>query len=130
MPAEAVFENRTDESDFDRIDELVLPSLEGKTLFVNIASDNEAEDGAENEQAMTRRLVQGGESILVDETDAQGPGCERVQVVHAEWAPRTARGAKEVRRRHGLSNDRCEERARACARGTWSYGPQRKVRRN
>ena len=55
MPSEAVFESRTDESDFDRYDEVVLPSPEGKTLFVNIASDNEAEDGAENEQAMTRR---------------------------------------------------------------------------
>ena len=45
MPAEAVFESRADESDFDRFDDLVLPSPEGKTLFVNIASGDEAEDG-------------------------------------------------------------------------------------
>ena len=29
MPAEAVSESRADESDFDRVDDLVLPSLEG-----------------------------------------------------------------------------------------------------
>ena len=35
---------------------------------------------------MTLSLVQGGESVLVDETDAQSPGRKIVQVVHAEWA--------------------------------------------
>ena len=41
-----------------------------KTFFVNIASGDEAEDGTENESAMTRCLVQGEESMLMDETDA------------------------------------------------------------
>ena len=85
MPAETVFESRADESDFDGFDGLVLPSLEGKTLFVNIASGDEAEDEPEKQQEMTLSLVQGGESMLVDETDAQGPGRQMVQVVHAEW---------------------------------------------
>ena len=37
MPADAVSESRADESDFDRFDDLVLPSPERKTVFVNIA---------------------------------------------------------------------------------------------
>ena len=86
IPAEAVFESRADDSDFDRFDDLVLPSPEGKTLFVSIASGDEAEDGPEKEQEMTRSLVQGGESMLVDETDAQGPERKMIQVVHAERA--------------------------------------------
>ena len=88
MPAEAVSESRADESDFDRFDDLVLPSPQGKTLFVSIASDDEAEDGAEKEQKMTRSLVQGGDSMLVDEidADAQGPGREMAQAVRAEWS--------------------------------------------
>ena len=57
MPAEAVFESRADESDFDRFDELVLPSREGKTIFMSIASGDDAEDGPEKEQEMTRSLV-------------------------------------------------------------------------
>ena len=64
MPAEAVFESRADESGFDRFDDLVLPSLEGKTLFASIASADEAANGPEKEQEMTRSLVQGGESML------------------------------------------------------------------
>ena len=60
MPAEAASESRADESDFDRFNDLVLPSPEGKTLFVNIESGYEAEDGPEKEQEMTRSLVQGG----------------------------------------------------------------------
>ena len=56
-----------------------------KTLFVSIASGDEAADGTENESAMTRCLVQGEESMLMDETDAQGPKHEIVQVMHAEW---------------------------------------------
>ena len=56
-----------------------------KTLFVNIASGDEVEDGSENESAMTRCLVQREESMLMDETDAQGPQHEIVQVMHAEW---------------------------------------------
>ena len=95
MPAEAVSESRADESDFDRFDELVLPSPEGKTLFVSIASGDETEDGPEKEQEMTRSLVQGGESMLVDETEAQGPEHEMIQVVRTE-CPRIARGTKEV----------------------------------
>ena len=86
MPADAVSENRADESDFDRFDDLVLPSPEGKTLFVSIASCDEAEDESDKEQEMTQSLVQGGESMLMDETDAQSPGRKIVQVVHAEWA--------------------------------------------
>ena len=58
MPTETVFESRptewkdADESDSDQFEDLVLPSLqhEGKTLFANIASDDEAEEGAEKEQ--------------------------------------------------------------------------------
>ena len=86
IPAEAVSESRADESDFDRFDDLVLPSPEGKTLSVSIASGDEAEDEPDKEQEMTRSLVQGGESMLVDTTDAQSPGRKMVQVVHAEWA--------------------------------------------
>ena len=56
-----------------------------KTLFVSIASTDEAEDGTENESAMTRCLVQEEESMLMDETDMQGPEHEIIQVTHAEW---------------------------------------------
>ena len=55
-----------------------------KTLFVSIASGDEAKDGTENESAMTQCLIQGEESMLMDETDAQGPKHEIVQVMHAE----------------------------------------------
>ena len=55
-----------------------------KTLFVSIASGDDAEDGTENESAMTRCLVQGEESMLMDETDTQGPEHELAQVMHAE----------------------------------------------
>ena len=82
MPADAVSESRADESDFDRFDDLVLPSPERKTVFISIASGDEAEDGSDNEQEITRSLVQGGESMLVDETDAQAPERELVQAVH------------------------------------------------
>ena len=53
MPIEVVFESRADETDFDRFDELVLPSPEGKTLFVNTASGDESEDGPVKKQMMT-----------------------------------------------------------------------------
>ena len=82
MPADAVSESRADESDFDRFDDLVLPSPERKTVFISIASGDEAEDGSDKEQEITRSLVQGGESMLVDETDAQAPERELVQAVH------------------------------------------------
>ena len=85
-PAEAVSESRANESDFDRFDDLVLPSPEGKTLFMNIASDDEARDRPEKEQEMTLSLVQEGESMLMDETDARSTGREMVQVIHAEWS--------------------------------------------
>ena len=85
MPAEVVSESRADESDFDRFDDLVLPSPAGKTIFMSIASGDGEEDGPEKEQEMTRKLVQGGEAMLVDETDGQSPGRELVQVMHAEW---------------------------------------------
>ena len=86
MPADADSESRADESDFDRFDDLVLPSPERKTVFISIASGDEAEDGPDKEQEITRSLVQGEESMLVDETDAQAPERELVQAVHAEWA--------------------------------------------
>ena len=86
MPAEAVSESHADESDFDRFEDLILPSPEGKTLFVSIASGDEAEDESDKEQEMTQSLVQGGESMLVDETDAESPGRQMVQEAHAEWA--------------------------------------------
>ena len=57
MPAEAISDSRADESDHDRFDDLVLPSPEGKTLFANIASGDEAEDGPDKEHEMTRSLV-------------------------------------------------------------------------
>ena len=94
-PAEAVSESRANESDFDRFDDLVLPFPEGKTLFMNIASDDEAKDGPEKEQEMTRSLVQAGESVVMDETDARSPGREMVQVIHAEWSQEL----REVRRK-------------------------------
>ena len=84
-PTEAVSESRADESDFDRFDDLVLPSPEGKTLFINIASGDEAEDDPEKEQEMTRSLVQGGELMVMNETDVQGPEQDMVQAIHAEW---------------------------------------------
>ena len=85
MPAKTVFKSRADESDFDRFDGLVLPSPEGKTLFVNIASGDEAEDEPEKQQEMTRCLVQGRELMMMDETDVQSPEQEMVQAIHAEW---------------------------------------------
>ena len=94
-PAEAVSESRADESDFDRFDDLVLPSPEGKTLFVSIASGDEAEDEPNKQQDMNLSLVQGGESMLVDKTDAQSPGRKMVQLMHAEWAQEL----REVRRK-------------------------------
>ena len=84
-PAEAVSESCADESDSDRFDDLVLPSLEGKTLFVIIASGDEAEDEPDKQQDMTLSLVQGEESMLVDKTYSRGAGRELVQMVHAEW---------------------------------------------
>ena len=53
---------------------------------MSIASGDEAEDEPVKQQEMTPSLVQGGESMLVDETDAESPGCQMVQVVHADWA--------------------------------------------
>ena len=94
-PAEAVSESRADKSDYDRFDDLVLPSPEGKTIFMSITSCDEAENGPEKEQEMTRSLVQGRESMLVDETDAQSPGRKIVQMVHAKWAQEL----REVRRK-------------------------------
>ena len=94
-PAEAISESRANESDFDLFDDLVLPSPEGKTLFMNIASDDEAKDGPEKKQEMNRSLVQAGESMLMDETDARSPGREMVQVIHAEWSQEL----REVRRK-------------------------------
>ena len=85
MPADAVSESRADESDFGRFDDLVLPSPERKTVFISIASSDDAEDESDKEQEMTLSLVQGGESMLVDETDAQGPEHKMVQVAHTEW---------------------------------------------
>ena len=95
MPAEAVSESRADESDFDRFDDLVLPSPEGKAIFMSIASGDEAEDGPDKEQEMTRSLVQGGESMQVDETDARSPGREMVQVIHTDWSQKS----REVQRK-------------------------------
>ena len=94
-PAEAVSESRANESDFDRFDDLVLPSPEGKALFMNIASDDEAKDEPEKEQEMTQSLVQAGESMLMDETDTRSPGREMVQVIHAE----RSQELREVRRK-------------------------------
>ena len=85
MPADAVSESRANESDFNRFDDLVLPSREGKTLFVSIASGDEAEDEPEKQQEMTRCLVQGEELMVMDETDVQSPEQEMVQAIHAEW---------------------------------------------
>ena len=51
---------------------------------MSIASGDEAED--ESDKEMTQSLVQGGESMLVDETDAQGPEHKIVQAAHTEWA--------------------------------------------
>ena len=89
---EAVFESRptehkddADESDFDPFDDLVLPSPEGKTLFVNIASDDEAEDGAEEEQSRP-----GKESPCWWTRPTR-------KVVHAEWTQELREVRKEVR---------------------------------
>ena len=74
---------------------MILPSPERKTLFMSIAFGDEAEDEPDQEQEMTRSLVQGKESMLVDETNARGPGRELVQVMHAEWVQEL----REVRRK-------------------------------
>ena len=97
---------------------------------MNIASGHEAQDEPEKQQEMTLSLVQGGGSMLVDETDAQGPGRQMVQVVHAEWAQEL----REVRKK--FADDMASEMTDvknelgACPRANRSSGPQRKVRRN
>ena len=94
---------------------------------MNIASDDEAKDGPEKEQEMILSLVQAGESMLMDETDARSPGREMVQVIHAEWSQEL----REVRRK--FADDVASEmtdvkiRPRACPRTTRSSGPQREV---
>ena len=131
MPAEAVSESRADESDFDRFDDLVLPSSEGKTLFVSIASGDEAEDEPDKVQEMTRNLVHGGESMLVDETDAQGPERKMIQVVHAEWAQELREERKKFADDMASEmTDAKNELAHVRELLTRSSGSQRKVRRN
>ena len=56
-----------------------------KTLVVNIASVMKRRTDPGTSQVMTRCLVGGGESMLMDETDAQGPEHEMFQAIHAEW---------------------------------------------
>ena len=58
---------------------------------MSIASGDESEDESDKEQEMTRSLVQGEESMQVDETDARSPGREMVQVIHTEWSKSRAR---------------------------------------
>ena len=96
MPAEAVSESRADESDFDRFDNLVLPSPEGKTPFVSVASGDEAEDEPDKQQDMTLSLVQGG-GVHAGGQDrrARSQDAELVQMGHAEWAQEL----REVRRK-------------------------------
>ena len=53
---------------------------------MSIASVDEAQDGPDKEQEMTRSLVQGEASMLVDETDTRSPGRKMVQVIYAEWS--------------------------------------------
>ena len=65
-------------------------------------------------QEMTRSLVQGEESMLVDETDARSLGREMVQVIHAEWSQEL----REVQRK--FADDMTD--------AGWSSCPQRKVR--
>ena len=121
----ADFKRRADESDFDGFDELVLPSLEEETLYVNIASGDEAEDEPEMEQEMTRSLVQGGELMLMDETDVQGPEHKMIQEMHAEWAQEL----REMQRK--FADDMASEMTDVkndldtCPRATRSSGPQR-----
>ena len=62
-----------------------MPPPEGKTLSKNIASDDEAKGDPEQDQEMTRSLVQGEELMVMDETDVQSPEQEMVQAIHAEW---------------------------------------------
>ena len=57
------------------------PSLERKVFCASMASSGEEVEEPEQEQAEVRSLVQGGEHrSKEDETDAQGPGSELVQV--------------------------------------------------
>ena len=74
------------ESDSHQFDDLIFPSPEGQTLFVSIASGDEAEDEPTEEQEMTRSLVQGEEPMLMGKTDARSPAHEMVQLIHAEWS--------------------------------------------
>ena len=64
MPAEAVSESGADESDIERFDDLVLPSSEGKTLFVSIASGDEAEDEPDKQQDRTLSLAEWAQELL------------------------------------------------------------------
>ena len=95
MPADAVSESHADESDFDRFDDLVLLSPEAKTIFMSIASGDEAEDGPDKEQEMTRSLVQRGGVHAGGRDRRASPGRELVQAAHAEWA----RELREVRKK-------------------------------
>ena len=52
---------------------------------MNIASKDEAEDDPEQDQEMTRSLVQGEELMVMDETDVQSPEQDMVQAIHVEW---------------------------------------------
>ena len=109
LPANAVSES-ADESDFDRFDDLVLPSPERKTVFISIASGDEAEDGPDKEQEKSR--PRGGVHAGGRDRRASTER-ELVQAVHAEWA----RELREVRKKF----------ADACPRDARSSGSQRKV---
>ena len=101
---EAVFESRSTECkevadglDFERFEDLVLPpsqscfdpvesleearddGREGKTLIANVASGDEVEDDAEEEQAMTRSSSEGGSP------DKRWPGLTR-KALGASWS--------------------------------------------
>ena len=71
--------------------------FESRALYVNIASGDEGEDGPEKEQEMTRSLVQGGEFVLMDEIDVQGPRLQDDPGDARRAGPRTVQVAKEVR---------------------------------
>ena len=98
MPAEAVSGSCADESEFDRFDDLVLASTEGKTLFVSIASSDEAEDEPRQVAGDDPKSRPGGspaDDVASDMTDVKN------DLVQVRGAARSSGPQRKVRRNQG-----------------------------
>ena len=78
-----------DVSNLERFSDLVLPSsqpsLKRKLFRASMASSDEEGEDPEQEHAVARSLVQGGERRREeDDTDTQGPGSELVRLERLE----------------------------------------------